>query len=227
MLIKFPINIIPLRIRKVIIRQDRRERLSFRAKQYDLPRKDLDKKHIDNLKVLKDRQKLLELLPKSAVVAEIGVDSGDFSKRIIDLTNPCKMHLIDSWGTERYNNIKKELVYSKFKDEIRTGKIEINVGNSIEVLKTFNDDYFDWIYIDTNHSYSTTKLELEISEKKIKEKGIISGHDYIMGNWVSGYKYGVIEAVHEFCLKYNWEIIFLTIEQTIPPSFAIRKISND
>ena len=101
----------------------------------------------------------------------------------------------------------------------------MHIGNSIDLLTEFEDNYFDWIYIDTNHSYNTTKNELEVAAKKVKDNGLICGHDYIMGNWTSGYKYGVIEALHEFCVLYNWEIIYLTIEQSIPPSFAIRKIN--
>ncbi len=39
-------------------------------------------------------------------------------------------------------------------------------------------------------------------------------------------RYGVIEAVYEFCSKYNWEILFLTTELETNPSFAIKKIKN-
>ena len=45
-----------------------------------------------------------------------------------------------------------------------------------------------------------------------------------MGNWASGYKYGVIEAVAEFCVKRNWKIAYVTADYTENPSFAIRKI---
>lgn len=37
---------------------------------------ELEEKHIKNLKVVLNRNKLLELLPKNAIVAELGVGEG-------------------------------------------------------------------------------------------------------------------------------------------------------
>jgi predicted O-methyltransferase YrrM len=229
---KFLLSIIPKRIKNSILGTYKEEiernydkyLLSIKAQQFDLPRLDLNQKHIRNLKVIEDRTRLLDFLPKNAVVAELGVDIGDFSSLIISKTNPVKIHLIDSWDTDRYSNSKKESVIARFEKEIENNLIEINIGYSIQVLEKFENNYFDWIYIDTDHSYKTTKNELNLASRKVKNNGIICGHDYYMGNWITGYRYGVIEAVHEFCIEYNWEIIYLTIEQSIPPSFAIRKI---
>lgn len=198
--------------------------LNVKALEFDLPRLELTERHIRNIKIIEDRNLLLELLPKNGVIAELGVDNGDFSFLILSKTTPKKLHLIDAWDSERYNNSKKDFVFNRFEKEISEGVVEVNIGYSIEVLKTFENNYFDWIYIDTDHTYITTKKELAIASEKVKRKGIIIGHDYYMGNWVAGYKYGVIEAVHEFCVLNNWELIYLTIEQSIPPSFAIRKL---
>lgn len=95
---------------------------------------------------------------------------------------------------------------------------------STEAAQDFEDGYFDWIYIDTDHSYETTRDELELYAPKMKPGGIIAGHDYKIGNWISMYRYGVIEAVHEFCVKHNWELIYLTVEPSESQSFANRKI---
>lgn len=229
---KFLLSILPKVIRRFIISQFKvdiieeykRNLQNFRSEQIGIPGINLNQIHIKNLRILENREKLLELLPKNAIVAELGVDTGDFSRLIIKKTNPKKIHLIDAWGSNRYNNSKKEAVLKRFEREIDNNLLEVNLGYSTQVLKLFKDNYFDWIYIDTDHSYNTTKSELEIAAEKVKNTGIICGHDYFMGNWVSGYKYGVIEAVHEFCVNHNWEILYLTIEQSIPPSFALRKI---
>ena len=199
---------------------------NLKIQQFDLPRLDLEEKHIRNLKMVKNRESLLELLPKKAVSAEIGVDVGDFSQKILEKTNPEKLYLIDVWDTPRYNISKKEKVIKRFNKEIMNNQVEVRIGYSTEILEQFSNNYFHWLYIDTDHTYLTTKKELEIASKKVIDGGIICGHDYSMGNWVKGYKYGVIEAVHEFCVQYNWEILYLTIEQSIPPSYAIRKIEK-
>lgn len=196
-----------------------------KQKSEQIPKHNLQKRHIENAKLITDRKGLLELLPKEGILAELGVDEGSFSEVILSTCNPKKLHLIDLWGSERYNRNKRKSVENKFKQQIENGKIAINVGLSTEVVNEFQDNYFDWIYIDTSHSYETTIKELEAYRLKIKDNGIIAGHDYIIGNWNGMVRYGVIEAVSEFCIKYDWEIIYLTVELDNHPSFAIKKIN--
>ncbi|WP_235954649.1 class I SAM-dependent methyltransferase [Cyclobacterium salsum] len=179
--------------------------------------------HLKNGKLLATREQLLALLPKNGVVAELGVDHGDFSRRILDINQPAKLHLIDVWKSERYPEHLFHKVIQKFQTEIKEGKVVINRGLSTEVVDQFPDQYFDWIYIDTVHDYRITKLELEEYKPKIKDGGIIAGHDFIVGEIDVPWKYGVIEAVYEFCNEHNWEIIYLTMERSISPSFAIQK----
>jgi len=185
---------------------------------------DFEPRHLAHCKVLVDRFELLKLMPKGAVVAEIGVDQGAFSERILQDCSPAKLHLVDIWGTERYGAEKKRKVEQRFAQEISSDKVEINIGLSLTVVGQFKDNYFDWIYIDTDHSYKTTLQELIKYAPKIKENGIMAGHDYIAGYWNGMVRYGVVEAVHEFCFKYNWELIYLSTEITDHPSFAIRRI---
>lgn len=78
--------------------------------------------------------------------------------------------------------------------------------------------------IDTAHTYSVTKAELETYFPKMKQGDIIACHDFIIGEIDVPWKYGVIEAVYEFCNSNNWEIIYLDMERGISASFAIRKI---
>ena len=186
----------------------------------------LQQKHVNNLKVVLDREALIKLLPKDGIVAELGVDEGDFSSKILTLSNPKKLYLIDAWGSKRYNEYKMRKVEKRFKDYIRSGRVIIKRGISDVILKTFEDASFDWVYIDTAHSYEQTKKELELCRLKVKDGGLISGHDYCMGNIDKALHYGVVQAVNQFCVKYNWEFIFLTHETNRNLSFGIRKIVN-
>jgi len=180
--------------------------------------------NIKNLKIILDREKLLQYLPKKGIVAELGVDEGDFSEKIMTYTTPRKLYLIDMWKTERYNKNKMNFVKKKFENEINLRKIVLIRGKSEKELEKFDDNYFDWIYFDTTHSYLQTKKELNICRLKIKENGIIAGHDYSKGNINKGMPYGVVLAVNEFCIKFNWEFIYLTHETHRNLSYAIRKI---
>jgi hypothetical protein len=190
-----------------------------------IPKFELAQKHIDNLKIVLDRTALLEQMPKNAVCAEIGVDRGQFSDEIIRITRPLTLHLIDAWGDpNRYSDELKEAVRKKFATEMKEGKVEMHIGFSTTQLKKFPDRFFDWVYLDTDHTYQTSHDELLILKDKVKQNGIIAGHDYTLGNWIGSFRYGVIEAVHELCVTENWELIYLTNETHQCRSFAIRKL---
>jgi hypothetical protein len=191
-----------------------------------IPKYELDQMHIDQLQVLLNREDLLARMPKHAVCAELGVDKGEFSELILNITEPKQLHLIDAWGDEsRYHDGLKLSIEEKFKEQISEGQLKVNIGLSTDVLKKFEDHFFDWVYIDTAHTYDVTAEELKLLKTKVKPGGIIAGHDYVIGNWAAGFRYGVIEAVHEFCVKENWQFIYITFETHQHRSFAIQKIT--
>ena len=195
------------------------------ARERELPRPRLFQEHIANCELLLDRQALLERLPSGAVVAEIGVDRGAFSRRILDTAAPAQLTLVDVWDSERYHGGLFDHVAATFSAEIAAGQVEIHRDLSVAAAGAFADATFDWIYVDTDHSYETTRAELAAYAPKVKPGGVIAGHDYIVGNWTSGYRYGVMEAVHEFCVADGWELVYLTAVLTEKPSFAVRRIA--
>ena len=201
-----------------------RGRQERRVQEEAMPQTNLEQKHIDNLVVLTDRAALLTHMPVGGVCAELGVNRGDFSKLIYSSTHPAEMHLVDSWSSGRYHDGLRGEVELKFKEEMQQKKVMIHHGLSIEVIPRFPENFFDWVYIDTAHDYQTTKEELSLLKSKIKKDGYIAGHDYSMGNWADGQRYGVMEAVHEFCMEENWRLRYLTINLPESPSFAITAI---
>lgn len=189
-----------------------------------LPKIDLTMEQMKNLKILTNKVALLDVLPKQAVVAEIGVSRGDYSEKILSVIQPQKLYLIDAWNSEPYHF--KEAIEARFSKEIKSGQIVICQGISTVELEKVADKFFDWVFIDTDHTYQTTAKELEICRKKVKRGGIIAGHDYVTGAWLPKLRYGVVEAVNEFCTKYNWEMIYLSNEHHRHLSFALREISS-
>lgn len=186
--------------------------------------KEYGPEHIKNLQVLHTRKTLLDVLPKAGVAAEIGVNRGDFSAEILNRNKPRKLHLVDIWGSTRYHDGLRQHVESRFAEQRAAGQLEIHIGLSTDVGHQFPDNYFDWIYIDTDHSFKTTLSELMLYASKVKKDGFICGHDYIIGNWKGMVRYGVIEAVTHFCVTQGYELVYLTTERRGHPSFAIRKM---
>jgi len=196
------------------------------------------------METLRNRKRLVQALPRDGVVAEVGVQRGRFAKVIWRYARPRRLHLIDCWeqqDDERYqadaanvNGHRQEDNYRRTKQRlaraIAKNRVVLHRGYSVPTLQTFPNEYFDWIYIDANHTYEAVKADLEACRRKVKEAGVIGGHDYIDSAFWKERNYGVVEAVDEFCQNHGWEIVYLTAEpgneinRRGNPSFALRRI---
>jgi len=199
-------------------------RAARQEKWQRIPRTQLEPSHVSGCSVLPSKVHLLHALPKGGVVAEIGVAEGALSTQILDICSPSRLHLIDAWEGERYAD-GLAVVTAKFAGEISSGKVILNRGRSIESLVTFPDAYFDWVYLDTAHSFTTTWNELRLCASKVKPGGRIAGHDFCTGNPVTPVVYGVVQACHKFCVEHSWRYEFLTLDPTGYFSFCLRPIS--
>jgi len=134
-----------------------------------------------------NRVDFLSILPKNSICAELGVYSGRFSYYIIKETLPKKLYLIDpywkEYGEEFWWNKKKTWdIFCKAVKVIQKYDIEkcssFIIDRDIDFLKGIKDRYFDWVYLDSSHEYEDTLKELEAVKLKVKEDGLICGHDY-------------------------------------------------
>jgi hypothetical protein len=189
-----------------------------------LPSTVLADKHIADCRLVTDREVMLQRLGQFDCAVELGVNKGDFSQKILEICKPNKLYLVDIWGSERYHDGLFNDVQKKFEDRINGGGVIIHRKLSTVAASDFDESSIDFLYIDTDHSYSTTKEELIRYESKMTTNGVIAGHDFVAGNWVTGFKYGVIEAVYEFCVKHNWRMVYLTMNTRESISFALKKI---
>ena len=67
-----------------------------------------------------------------------------------------------------------------FKANIKQCGINVDIirAKSDDVVNKFKDNFFDLIYIDGSHKYSDVKNDLINYTPKVKEGGILLGHDY-------------------------------------------------
>ncbi|SCW66727.1 Methyltransferase domain-containing protein [Rhizobium mongolense subsp. loessense] len=189
----------------------------------DTPLTDLGYFQTNNCRVLPNRLELLHHLPGRGIVAEIGAAFGSYSAEILARNRPRELHLIDAWDTDRYRVGMKEIEKS-FASEIRAGRLHLHQGYSTARLKKFSDNFFDWVYIDTNHTYQTTWEELVLCDAKVKREGHIAGHDFCTGNVVRPMVYGVIQAVAKFCAEYGWQYEYITLESHGHFSFCLKRL---
>jgi hypothetical protein len=176
------------------------------------------------------RMFLLGRMPSGSICAEIGVHQGDFSELILRVVKPRELHLIDPWHYEASETYKEawygglagggqqemderyRAVSRRFEAAQQRGLVRIHRGCSKDVLEQFLADYFDWIYIDGNHLYEYVKADLELSLRKTKTGGYITGDDYTDGCWWEG---GVKKAVDEFAAASGVRLVQIRHSQFI------------
>lgn len=184
-----------------------------------------------------DRINLLKYLPKEGVVAEIGVKRGIYAKKILKNSKPKLLYLIDPWDDENGSYLKTNAdtpenmskhyldVLKNFEIPIKNRKVKVIKDFSYNVFSNFSDNYFDWIYIDGHHHYEDVKKDLTSFSSKVREDGLIIGHDFVNTKKTRRQKYGVVDAVRDFlCDNKNFKLILLTNEKH--PSFIISKSPN-
>ena len=149
--------------------------------------------------------------------AEIGVYKGENAERILSLLNIKQLVLVDPWkeyvdvrtgisvGDSSYFQNLYEEVKNKFSNN---SKVRIVRDYSVNAAKMFDNEYFDFVYLDGDHAYEEVLKDLEAWYPKLKKFGVMCGDDY---GHPSGL--GVIKAVYEFAYKHKVIVNYETDNQ--------------
>jgi hypothetical protein len=159
-----------------------------------------------------NRNQLIRNLNLTGIGIEIGVQTGEFSKIILDNSN---LHLIllDSWRyfDSGYNEGGNTSNRSHINNMVQThnnlftnyeGRYTIIRELSQVAHQFFKDEMFDFIYLDSNHSHTHVMDELQNWWPKLKLGAVISGHDYVD----RGESFGVKSAVDLFFSRLGLEV---------------------
>jgi hypothetical protein len=162
---------------------------------------------------------------------EIGVFKGEFLDFLVRECNIGSIDAVDLFdgvtcsGDADGNNVVfcdvgisyLELT-EKYKD---MDNIRVIKSDSITFLQNQDDNTYDIIYIDADHSYNGVKNDLINSYSKIKNGGYIMGHDYEMNmnKAKTSYDFDTKQAVDEFCINFKQNIISKAIDGCV--SFCI------
>jgi len=117
------------------------------------------------------------------VGAEIGVEAGVFSEILCKGNPDMKLYGIDAWTT--YTGYREHVTESKLRDlhdqtreRMRGYNFEDRKSFSNQVVKHFEDESLDFVYIDAAHDFVNVTHDISEWSKKVRKGGVVAGHDY-------------------------------------------------
>jgi predicted O-methyltransferase YrrM len=131
-----------------------------------------------------------------------GKSTAFMAVEILNSEKIIKFDCVDTWegspemkrgGEFQDHDVVNNTLYEKFLYNIQPVKKIVNPvrHTSVDAAKLYEDNSLDFVFIDADHSYESTREDIDAWLPKIKNGGIISGHDYSK-NWP-----GVVRAVNE------------------------------
>lgn len=146
----------------------------------------------DRINGLKD---LINDLNNNIIMLEIGSFSGESAEIFISSGKIKKMYCVDSWEDKYLPDGNMKEVENIFDERIirKYNFVEKIKRNSLDSAELFENNFFDFVYLDGDHSYECVKNEIIKYFPKIKRDGFLGGHDYDS----LPFNQGVVDAVNE------------------------------
>ncbi len=118
----------------------------------------------------------------------------NYLQRYKHITGGTKEEHFKAYYDKTYNE-----VVERFK---KMEHVHVHRMSSNDWFAKQEDNYFDWVYLDGDHSYEGVLRDLQSSYRVVKDGGIILGDDYAWPFQKHG-KVGVTKAVKEFATKHG------------------------
>lgn len=178
----------------------------------------------DSVIDLASRETLMRSLPHGGIVAEVGVQRGEFASTILHNNHPSQLFLIDCWEKQNrplYENDRttREDHESDYRHVVEKfhhiRHVSIVRNYSVAAASQFPSNFFDIVYIDADHM----RLGADIVAywPLVKSGGWLCGHDYFTSEpWVT-----CEQAVNNWAAMLGLQV---SVTKDLPyPSWAIQK----
>jgi predicted O-methyltransferase YrrM len=143
----------------------------------------------------------VSIMKDDSIFVEVGSWKGRsaayMAVEIINSNKNINFYCVDTWkGSAEHSldsNVENDTLYELFLSNIDPVKHIIKPlrMSSIDASKLFENNTIDIAFIDADHTYESVKKDIESWKSKIKQGGILAGHDY-HDSWP-----GVKKAVNE------------------------------
>jgi hypothetical protein len=162
----------------------------------------------------KDMREILQRI-KAERICEVGVRAGDHLR---ELLAPCVKEAVavDIWEETGKRSENDECFSQEELDEqcVAVGKIDrriiIDRTPSILASQHYEDGWFDFVYIDADHTESAIAADLRVWWPKVRRGGVLAGHDFYDITAIckdgSLLVFGIVGAVKQFVSENGLEI---------------------
>ena len=148
-------------------------------------------------------------LGHDSIGAELGVFNGGFAEYL--KTRCKKLYLVDWMKHKKHDADKwKKVIDTIYAPEIKTGEMETHWVSIRDFLITKPDNYFDFLYLDADHSYHGTQMLAHLSYTKIKPGGHFIVDDYNNKDWPT-----VVNAIDDMVNNLPVSLIVLEYGQAV------------
>jgi len=139
------------------------------------------------------------------VGCEVGVCEGCLSSYLLQRFPKLFLYMVDSYEDKNiWGRVTAEkAIHTAYKSTCAfVNRRSIVVSRSEQAVQNIADQSLDFVYIDADHTYKQVKNDLYLWMPKVKDGGILMGHDYDSRMEKKGLYMGVKRAVDEFA-KHN------------------------
>ena len=187
-----------------------RDGVIFRAIRRDRKR---NRDVANNLSLIPHRHQLFRFLDatgRGGQWAEIGVAEGGHSRMMLEQSQSAQVHMVDVWDGEHDYDSGKAAEWFEQCRQLQFDypqRCTLIQQFSIVAAEWFARDYFDFVFIDADHTYAGVKADFAAWYPRLRSGGVMAGHDY-----VDSPSYGVIKAVDEFVEYHGLDMTLLPVD---------------
>ena len=106
-------------------------------------------------------------------------------------------------------------------------RMRAHVGDGRRFIENVPQPYYDIIYLDADHSYSSVLRDATCAIRKLNPDGLLIFNDYVSYDHLAHTPYGIVHVVNDLCVNQGWKITHFAFEQNMFCDVAIRRALLD
>lgn len=158
---------------------------------------------------------LLNELGLTGEWVEVGVNAGEYSEHLLRYGQCERLFSVDCWEQQAdYPNVCNtpqetqnhfyELAVARL--AVFGERSVVVKAYSLDAAETFADGSLDFVFLDARHEYLPFLEDLEAWSPKVRQGGVLAGHDYSWDGEFWHGSYGVQRAIAEFAERQGWTV---------------------